>query len=142
MTFPEFNEYQEELLKQVVEMKNTKGKEYANSESRFANFNRLTEQLGLKNYQIGWIYLAKHLDSIASYCKNSQTFSIEGIQGRIVDAITYLTLIGGMIQEAESKSKEVNGSVFYCPDCSVKFNSYIDLVNHQTRQHGFQAGKK
>lgn len=102
MTFDQFNKYQEQLLAQVVAMKDTKGREYANSESRFANFDRLSTQLNLKNYQIGWVYLAKHLDSIASFCKSGRTFSTETIQGRIVDAIAYLTLIGGMIQESEN----------------------------------------
>jgi hypothetical protein len=41
------------------------------------------------------------LDGIASFMKTHQTFSNEGVRGRIVDAITYLTLIGGMIEERE-----------------------------------------
>lgn len=101
MTHTEFNVYQERLLMEVVAMKDTKGKEYANSEDRFANFNRLAAALGMANYQVGWVYLAKHLDSIASYCRYGRTFSNEGIEGRIIDAITYLTLIAGMIEESE-----------------------------------------
>jgi len=100
MTHPTFNSYQAELLAKVVGMKDTKGKEYANDDGeRFANFNRLAATLDMTNIQIGWVYLAKHLDSISSYCRTGQSFSEEGIEGRIVDAITYLTLIAGMIEE-------------------------------------------
>ena len=99
MTFQEFDEFQNRLIEQVVEMKNTKGKEYANSESRFANFDRLAVRLNIKPTAVALVYLTKHLDSIESYIKNGQTYSTESIQGRIVDAITYLTLIAGMIEE-------------------------------------------
>jgi hypothetical protein len=99
MTFPEFDEYQKQLIDQVTKMRDTKGKEYANSASRFANFDRLAESLGLSNIQVGWVYTAKHLDAIAQYCRTQETHSIESIEGRIVDAITYLILIGGMIHE-------------------------------------------
>jgi hypothetical protein len=51
MTHSQFDEFQEKLIAEVVEMKNTKGKEYANSESRFANFDRLSVELGIPNYQ-------------------------------------------------------------------------------------------
>lgn len=103
MTFEEFNTYQDELLKKVVEMKNTKGKEYANSTSRFANFDRLANRLKQPRLVIALIYFTKHMDAIESYISNSRIYSEETIQGRILDAITYLTLIGGMIQEDESK---------------------------------------
>jgi hypothetical protein len=101
MTFGQFDKYQEDLLAQVVEMKSTKGREYANSESRFANFDRLSARLGMSNLQIALVYFTKHMDAIESYVKKGRTYSTETIQGRIVDAITYLTLIGGMIQEFE-----------------------------------------
>jgi hypothetical protein len=103
MTFQQFDKYQEELLKQVVVMKDTKGKEYANSEDRFANFNRLAPRLGISNLAVCLVYLTKHMDAIESYCKNERTYSTESIQGRIVDAITYLTLLGGMIKQCEAE---------------------------------------
>ena|ERR1700676_4299803 len=106
MTFEEFDKYQAELLEQVVNMRNTKGKEYANSISRFANFDRLSGRLGITNIAVACVYMTKHLDSIESYIKNNQTYSTESIHGRIVDAITYLTLISGMIKEDELKNQE------------------------------------
>lgn len=105
MTFPEFDKFQEELLKEVVVMKDTKGKEYANSESRFANFDRLAIRLNLSNIKVALVYLTKHMDAIESYISRGRTYSTETIRGRIVDAITYLTLIAGMIEEQENINK-------------------------------------
>lgn len=110
MTFEQFDNFQAELLAEVVEMKNTKGKEYANSESRFANFDRLSKELVLTNTQIAWVYVTKHLDAIKSRIRTQETYSTEPIRGRIVDAITYLTLIAGMIQEGEQGKNNVINS--------------------------------
>lgn len=106
MTFKDFDEFQAALLAEVVQMKDTKGKEYANSESRFANFDRLSDRLNLPNIQIGLVYLTKHMDAIESYIAKGRTYSTETIQGRIVDAITYLTLIAGMIEEKERETSK------------------------------------
>ena len=104
MTHQNFDEYQIKLLTQVNRMKDTKGKEYSNSESRFANFDRLAAELGLTNIQVAWVYTKKHLDGIASFCRTEKELS-ESIEGRIVDAIVYLTLIAGMIAEKERTLK-------------------------------------
>lgn len=111
MTFDQFNEYQAKLLEEVVGMKDTKGKEYAHSKDRFANFNRLAEELGLSNLVVAWVYTKKHLDAICNYVCETRygkepTKLSEPIRGRIVDAITYLTLIGGMIEERKNNRKE------------------------------------
>lgn len=115
MTFEEFDTFQLELIKEVLHMKDTKGKEYANSEDRFANFRRLSAELGITDYQIGWVYCKKHLDSIAQFLRTGQTHSTETIRSRFVDAITYMCLIAGMVQEMEdlraleSKQQAVTG---------------------------------
>jgi hypothetical protein len=97
--FPEFEKFQADLLKEVVGMGDTKGREYANDADRFANFRRLATQLGLPDVAIAWVYTVKHLDAIGNYVKDGKSHSAEPICGRIVDAITYLTLIAGMIHE-------------------------------------------
>lgn len=104
MTHEEFDGYQNVLLCKVINMGATKGKEYANSESRFANFDRTAAELGLTNIRVAWVHIKKHLDGIASYCRTEQLFS-EPIEGRIVDAIVYLTLIAGMIAEKDRTLK-------------------------------------
>ena len=98
-------------------MRDTKAKEYANSADRFANFRRLAESLGLQDYQVGWVYAAKHLDSLASFMRNGKTLSTETIRGRFVDAITYLTLIAGMVDEATGGHNSGKQQPFeYTPD--------------------------
>lgn len=99
MTFDKFDKFQAELLAEVVGMKNTKGKEYAHTQDRFANFRRLSAELEIPDYVVCWVYLKKHLDSIASFAKEGRTFSTESIRGRFVDAIVYLTLMAGMVDE-------------------------------------------
>lgn len=99
MTFEEFVVFQEDLFKQSKEMASTKGKEYANGEDRFGNFKRLSAELGISPATVGWIYLTKHLDSIKCRIRTGETYSNEAFLGRVVDAITYLTLIAGMIEE-------------------------------------------
>jgi hypothetical protein len=102
MTFEEFDRFTEGLFEDVMKMRDTKGKEHANSADRFGNFNRLASRLDMPREKVLLVYLTKHMDSIDSYVVNSKTFSTETIRGRIVDAITYLTLLAGMIQEKDS----------------------------------------
>lgn len=99
MTFEEFDRYSNLLLEDVQKMRDTKGREYAGSKDRFDNFNRLAHRNQVDRQVVWLIYFSKHLDAIESYIQHGRTFSSESIRGRIVDAITYLTLLGGMIEE-------------------------------------------
>lgn len=99
MTFLEFDYFSSKLMKEVLEMRDTKGKEYAGGKDRFDNFNRLAARLNLPRQKIWQVYFTKHLDAIESYIEHGREFSSESIRGRIVDAITYLTLLAGMIEE-------------------------------------------
>lgn len=99
MTFEDFDKFQRELFEVSLGMNDTKGREYAGGSERFANFERLAQQLGLSRQKVLWVYLAKHLDAIVSIVNNGRTFSEETARGRIVDAITYLSLLGGMWAE-------------------------------------------
>lgn len=102
MDFPTFDEFFDKLILECRGMRDTKGKEYAHSTSRFTNFDRASERLGISRLMVANVYLHKHLDAIDSYILHKETYSGENIRGRIVDAITYLCLIAGMI-EAESQ---------------------------------------
>lgn len=111
MTFEEFNQFQGQLLQEVVGMGKTKGKEYANGEERFGNFKRLAPRLDTSPQTIAWIYLVKHLDAIEHYIKTGgKEITSEPIRGRIVDAIVYLTLIAGMIEEKTHDRNEIECS--------------------------------
>jgi hypothetical protein len=110
VTFPEFDDFYDKLLVETVKMRDSKGKEYAHSADRFANFDRAAERLGISRTMVANVYLHKHLDAIDSYILNRKTYSGENIRGRIVDAITYLGLIAGMIEEDTDNSSRRTAS--------------------------------
>lgn len=112
MTFMDFDKYFDQLIGKCRGMRDTKGKEYANSTDRFANFDRLADTLNLTRLQIAQVYLQKHLDSINHYIKTG-TEGAEPIEGRFVDAITYLSLMAGMVNEDRTASRDT--SIRYDP---------------------------
>lgn len=105
MTFPEFDASMDALFADCRKMKSGKGKEYANSDDRLANFKEIGASLGISAQAVCMIYLEKHMRSIKSYVKTGEVLS-EPVRGRIVDAITYLALLNGIIEEDEFKRVE------------------------------------
>lgn len=108
MTHKDFNDLQYQLLQKVLQISETKGKEYANSDSdRLANFKRTAEKCGVSPLTVLNVFLTKHMDSLDSYVRQGRTFSTESIESRIVDAITYLTLFYGLVIDKEEMLKDV-----------------------------------
>lgn len=103
MTFEEFDKFTEEIFIEVRRMRDTKGKEYAHTKDRFDNFNRLGTRMSIPRLKVWLVYFTKHMDSIESYINEGREFSSEKIRGRIVDAMTYLALLAGMIYEDASQ---------------------------------------
>jgi hypothetical protein len=104
MTFLDFDAFSETLFEDIRKMSGTKGKEYAaGAADRFANFTRLAARTKVDRKIVWLIFFTKHLDAIESYIREGKTFSSEPIRGRIVDAMTYLALLAGMIKDEESK---------------------------------------
>lgn len=83
-----------------VKSMHTEGqKEYAMTEDNvFANFERIANQTGQNKEMILWIYLMKHVDGIASYLRGHKS-QREDVRGRLTDAIVYLCILWGMIEE-------------------------------------------
>lgn len=126
MTFQEFDKLFDGLFAQCRKMRDTKGKEYANTATdRLANFKDIANELGIITIgdvrraltKVGWhpdladdlfaelkpnakavllVYLMKHIRSIEAWVKNGEISSNERIEGRIVDAMTYLGLLWGL----------------------------------------------
>jgi hypothetical protein len=103
MTFEDFDRITERIITQVKTMRDTKGKDYAGGRDRFDNFNRLATKLGIPRIEVWDVYFSKHMDTIESYIRTGKILS-EPVEGRIVDAITYLLLLAGMIAEDELKA--------------------------------------
>ena len=89
-----------EIIFDKVSSMHIKGqKEYAMSEDNvFANFERIGEQTGFDKKMVLWIYLMKHIDGIASYLKGHKS-QREDVTGRLTDAIVYLCILWGMIED-------------------------------------------
>ena len=114
MKFDEFDKFTEQLFSDIRKMRDTKGREYARTADRFDNFNRLAAELQIPREKVWQVYFTKHWDAIRSYIDNKREFSDEGIYGRMVDAITYLTLLAGMFKENASvgdKGKKTKSDV-------------------------------
>ncbi len=103
MTFENFEQFQAALFDQVKHMQCTKGKEYTDGIDRFQNFNEEAKDMDVSRLKVAEIFLNKHMRAIKSYIRDGKEYSDEGIMGRIVDAITYLTLIAGMIEETHQR---------------------------------------
>ena len=90
-----------------VEIVHTEGqKEYAmNTDNVFANFQRISNQTGLDQKMVLWIYLMKHIDGIASHIKGHRS-QREEVQGRLTDAIVYLCILWGMIETEDLECLE------------------------------------
>ena len=74
-------------------------KEYARKSSNaFANFERIGDNLKISREEVLLVYLLKHIDGICSYA-NGHKSQREDIRGRITDAIVYLCLFWGMVEE-------------------------------------------
>jgi len=51
------------------------------------------------------VYLLKHIDGIMAYI-NGHKSQREGVDGRITDAIVYLLLLRGMVEDNETKTSK------------------------------------
>ena len=73
-------------------------KEYARrNNNAFANFERVGENLEISREDVLLVYLLKHIDGICSFVKGHKS-QREDVRGRITDAIVYLCLLWGMVE--------------------------------------------
>ena len=89
----------DDILLKVKDMHTEGQKEYAMTQDNvFANFERIAGQTGQDKKMILWVYLMKHIDGIASYLRGHKS-QRENVTGRLTDAIVYLCILWGMIEE-------------------------------------------
>lgn len=107
MTKKDFEKIVDEIFSQCKDVLITKGREYQSNVQEgvnvFANFERGANLTGVNRETILFVYLSKHYDSISTYIKDQQLQRerkmTEPIDGRIIDAINYLILLYGMVQQ-------------------------------------------
>ena len=100
MEYKQFDELVERMIIEEKAIGNTKGKEYTQGKDRLDNFKRLAIELNISPLKVLWIYLKKHLDSIAYDVKTEKVLS-EPIKERIKDTRVYLSLLRGLIEESK-----------------------------------------
>lgn len=95
----EMADLQEEIFEKLRIVRAAGQAEYAHDESNaMANFERLAADLGISREKVLWIYLRKHLDGILAHI-NGYTSQREPVDGRLKDAIMYLILLWGMVED-------------------------------------------
>ena len=86
-------------LKEVLKTRDAGQKEYAHDvDNVFANFERAANLLDIPTDKALMVILLKHIDGIISHVEGHQS-QREDVTGRITDAIVYLTLLWGMIDQ-------------------------------------------
>lgn len=122
MTHQEFDALLDTIVDKVRQLGTTKGREYAGGEDRFGNFNRLAARMGITREQVWQVYFTKHLDSLETYIREKGAVTAtEPIQGRILDAITYLTLLYGMVEETQAPLSAIAASITTNPNEPHRF---------------------
>ena len=103
MTYKDMQKVVRRQLKQVLKIRDAGQKEYARTEDNvFANFERVSSFTGVSREQALMTYLLKHIDGIMAHI-NGHKSQREDVSGRITDAIVYLLLLQGMIDDGQSK---------------------------------------
>ena len=99
MKHSEMHKLMDDILKEVVNTRDSGQKEYAHDEDNvFANFNRVAHLLEEDRKKVLMTYMLKHVDGIAAYVKGHKS-QREDVRGRITDCIVYLMLLWGMVEE-------------------------------------------
>jgi hypothetical protein len=92
------------LAEHCLKVASAKGAEYSRGETDcYSNFKRVGEATGLDPVKIAYIYLAKHLDAIASFIKQRPPTLSEPIEGRLGDACNYLLIIASLLEEEKQQ---------------------------------------
>ena len=97
------------IIDQVKSTRDQGQKEYAHTITNvFANLERTGKQLNIGKEKVLMIFLLKHMDGIIAHI-NGHESQREDIRGRIKDAIVYLTLYWGMVEDKMGAEMGTNG---------------------------------
>lgn len=128
----------QETRRRLLELK---GAAYSGNDDAFNNFKKNGVLLGLTKYQIWAVYFNKHIDSILNAIKarpDSPVDKSEGLNGRIDDAINYLDLLFGMLDEDKMSGQGVNVEIT-AKDAFEKMESPVNKVS--TKVVRFNVGE-
>ena len=106
MTYEKMKRVVRSQLKEVLKTRDAGQKEYAhNIDNVFANFERTSSLLDIPRDKALMVFFLKHVDGISAYVKGHKS-QREDVTGRSTDAIVYLCLLRGMIEDGKNRTKE------------------------------------
>ncbi len=101
MTQEDMKRVMKQVFSECNALREAGQKEYAHDkDNAFSNFDRAALHLDVDRRAILIVYLMKHIDGIIAYI-NGHESQRESITGRINDAIVYLCILRGMVEEAQ-----------------------------------------
>lgn len=71
------------------------------------NFKRQSSEIDVDPLVVCYVFLRKHISAIGAYAKSPDVVHSEPIRGRIADAINYLELFHGLVQERQNEKNNV-----------------------------------
>lgn len=101
MNQSEFERFTEDFIAKTADLLVVKGKEYAGSEDRLANFKRGAALTGVEPEQVCFIYLSKHYDAVATFLREGEIPGAEPIAGRLHDLANYVLLLAALVRERQ-----------------------------------------
>ena len=105
MTYEKMKRVVRSQLKEGLKTRDAGQKEYAHDvDNVFANFERSANLLDIPRDKALMVFLLKHIDGISAYIKGHKS-QRENVTGRITDAIVYLCLLRGMIEDGKNRTK-------------------------------------
>ena len=105
MNYKQLNKIIQSQITQILQTRDDGQKEYARDvDNVFANFQRVGKYIGISQERVLMVYLLKHIDGIMAYI-NGHKSQREGVEGRITDAIVYLLLLRGMVENNETNKR-------------------------------------
>jgi hypothetical protein len=111
----DFEKIQNSIFNEVAAMGASKGQEYASNYDRFSNFKEVAADIGVTPVQVLMVFVTKHIRSLEQYARSGKVFSDETTHSRIIDIITYMTLLAGLLidlsEEKSEEAKAINWSL-------------------------------
>ena len=105
MTYEQMKRVVRSQLKEVLKTRDAGQKEYAHDiDNVFANFERSASLLDIPRDKALMVFLLKHIDGISAYVKGHKS-QREDVTGRITDAIVYLCLLRGIIEDVKNRTE-------------------------------------
>ena len=99
----EMNDLMFHIFEEVTRIRREGQSEYARDiKNVFANFERVASFIRQPKEKVLLTYMIKHVDGLCAYADGHKS-QREDVRGRITDAIVYLCLLWGMINDTDNK---------------------------------------